>query len=135
MKLFFCILAILSYFNLSYATTSSCTENSITFTLNSDSVQPCKSLKVDGIYKIKICASGSEQSLLSGQDQSVRSLFRDVADKNWMTRVDHLDFTNNITVTEIFQIDDQFSKFLVSKIKSKMNGAIVEKFNCYGTIK
>ena len=73
-----------------------------------------------------------DRGLLSGTDESVRYFFKD--EQMWLARVDHLDFTNNISNTEIFKIDSQISKFFVSIIKAKQNGTILKQFECSGNI-
>lgn len=107
-----------------------CQIRNIQITLNSNSSINCQGLNIEGLYKIKLCSNG--KGLLANKDGSTKYLFKN--NEVWTARQDLIDFTNNISETEIVQINNEISFFSLSKIKSKKDGTILQKLDCKGSI-
>lgn len=129
MKLILSLISVLWY-PMTFAATETCETSSIVLTLNADSNQKCKALDIEGSYQLKLCSNN--QGVLAGEDSSLRFLF--VNGPTWTARQDLIDFTNNVSQTEIFNINNPISKFTISKTKATKRGKIITQFNCSGEI-
>ena len=130
MKFAFWILLNLIGFTLSHAQAANCEVSALALSLNEGGDAKCPLLKIEGKYKLKICEAA--QSLLTGEDGSVRYLFKSAG--SWMARQDLLDFDENVSTTEILLINNEGSKFSISKVKSQSNGHVLEQIACAGTM-
>jgi hypothetical protein len=118
------------FYSITFATPATCEVSTVILKLNSDHSQECAALKIEGTYQLKLCSNN--QGTLTGEDRSARFLFVDSA--SWIARQDLLDYTNNISSTEIFRMDHQISKFKTSKFQTTIKGKVLKQFDCTGTI-
>jgi hypothetical protein len=125
-------LGLMSFFfySITFATPYTCEVSTVSLVLNADRSQECAALKIEGTYQLRLCSNN--QGTLTGEDKSARFLFIDSA--SWIARQDLLDYTNNISSTEIFSMDQQISKFKTSKFQTTLKGKVLKQFDCTGTI-
>jgi hypothetical protein len=94
--------------------------------LGSEGSTRCHSLKLEGIYSLKLCSNN--RGILYGADETVRYLF--LRDDMWIARADTINMNTGNSSTDTLRINSDHSEFIFSKVRMDRSGNLMENTTC-----